>query len=100
MSNKATDATESANTPAEEASDATQNAAETANETTGDAVVATGSGADEDKAAHHVSRRAAFGFAGAGLAAGALAGAAPSVASTRPASSPPPKTTCSAPPST
>ena len=76
MSNKATDATESANTPAEEASDVTQNAAETANETTGDAVVATGSGADEDKAAHHVSRRAAFGFAGAGLAAGALAGAA------------------------
>ena len=76
MSNKTTDATESANTPAEEASDATQNAAETANETTGDAVVATGSGADEDKAAHHVSRRAAFGFAGAGLAAGALAGAA------------------------
>lgn len=76
MSNKATDATESANTPAEEASDVTQNTAETANETTGDAVVATGSGADEDKAAHHVSRRAAFGFAGAGLAAGALAGAA------------------------
>lgn len=76
MSNKTTDATESANTPAEEAADATQNAAETANETTGDAVVATDSGADEDKAAHHVSRRAAFGFAGAGLAAGALAGAA------------------------
>lgn len=76
MSNKATGAAESANTPAEAASDATQNAAETANETTGDAVVATGSGADEDKAAHHVSRRAAFGFAGAGLAAGALAGAA------------------------
>jgi tat-translocated enzyme len=76
MSNKTTDATESANTPAEEASDATQNAAETANETTSDAVVATDSGADEDKAAHHVSRRAAFGFAGAGLAAGALAGAA------------------------
>ena len=76
MSNKATGAAESANTPAEDAADATQNAAETANETTGDAVVATGSGADEDKAAHHVSRRAAFGFAGAGLAAGALAGAA------------------------
>lgn len=78
MSNKATGAAESANSPAEAAADAdaTQNAAETANETTGDAVVATDSGADEDKAAHHVSRRAAFGFAGAGLAAGALAGAA------------------------
>ena len=76
MSNKATGAVESANSPAEAAADATQNAAETANETTGDAVVATGSGADEDKAAHSVSRRAAFGFAGAGLAAGALAGAA------------------------
>ena len=76
MSNKATGAAESANSPAEATSDATQNAAETANETTGDAVVATDSGADENKAAHHVSRRAAFGFAGAGLAAGALAGAA------------------------
>lgn len=75
MSNKATGAAESANSPAEAAADA-KNAAETANETTGDAVVATDSGADEDKAAHHVSRRAAFGFAGAGLAAGALAGAA------------------------
>lgn len=76
MSNKTTDAAESANSPAEAAADASQNAAETANETASDAVVATGSGADEDKAAHHVSRRAAFGFAGAGLAAGALAGAA------------------------
>ena len=46
MSNKATGAAESANTPAEAASDVTQNAAETANETTGDAVFATGSGAD------------------------------------------------------
>lgn len=76
MSNKTTDAAESANSPAEAAADASQNAAETANETASDAVVATDSGADEDKAAHHVSRRAAFGFAGAGLAAGALAGAA------------------------
>lgn len=76
MSNKATGAAESANSSAEAAADATQNAAETANETASDAVVATDSGADEDKAAHHVSRRAAFGFAGAGLAAGALAGAA------------------------
>ena len=76
MSNKATGAAESANSTAEAAADATQNAAETASETASDAVVATDSGADEDKAAHHVSRRAAFGFAGAGLAAGALAGAA------------------------
>ena len=76
MSNKTTDAAESANSPAEAAADASQNAAETANETASDAVVATDSSADEDKAAHHVSRRAAFGFAGAGLAAGALAGAA------------------------
>lgn len=76
MSNKTTDAAESANSPAEAAADASQNAAETANETASDAVVATDSGADEDKASHHVSRRAAFGFAGAGLAAGALAGAA------------------------